>query len=269
MIIAATGTTGSIGHFLPVLEPGIRPLEIRLEVSEAEMISAAKSTDASALIHMAAMTSVSACEKDPARAREINVAGAVKLLRAAQRAGVKRFVQVSTSHVFRATSEPIELMPEQAGDAVAVYGRTKLEAELALSAAADDVGMELAIARVFSVIDPDMRPGFLFPELHRRARERDFSPLPGYANVRDFIQAREACEQVLKLAKVARLKHRIYHICTGHAQSVRELAVKVFAEYGIKETEMTAMFPAHSKDPLRESSNEKPNYMMSRPTAID
>lgn len=261
--VVCTGRTGSIGRFL---SNDVRGLRTRLEGSEAEMAAELEDLKASALIHLAAMTSVAECENNPQLAFERNVEGAARWFRAAARAGLRHFVHVSSAHVFRPTSDPEWLEPSREGDAVAVYGRTKLQAEIELKRLAASLGLRLSIGRVFSVIAPPegplLRPGFLHTELHRRARERDFSPMPGYKNVRDFIDTVTICRRLEAIARQCGAPggSAVYHVCSGEPLSVRDLAVRVFREYGIGELEMAPMFPQNS---------EKPNYLLSRPTPVD
>lgn len=263
-MIVCTGRGGSIGQFLSAEVLG---LKTRLEAKEEQMVEELQALGRmpSALIHLAAMTSVADCEKNPDLAFERNVAGAARWFQAAARAGVPHFVHVSSAHVFRPTKEPVWLEPMREGDAVAVYGRSKLEAERELKRLTLMLGARLSIARVFSVIAPPegplLRPGFLHTELHRRARERDFSPVLGYKNVRDFIDTATICRSLEAIARHpgAAGEAAVYHVCSGQPLSVRELAVRVFAGYGIVETEMEPMFPAN---------DDEPNYLMSRPTHL-
>ncbi len=53
------------------------------------------------VLHLAAMNARD-CAADPERARMVNVVGTGKLLAAAEKAGVRRFVYVSTAHVYGA-----------------------------------------------------------------------------------------------------------------------------------------------------------------------
>ena len=116
----------------------------------------------STVIHLAARAHI-LCDtvSDPMHAfREINVAGSVQLAKSAMRAGVRRFIYVSsvgvngrrTSRSFNETDAPAP---------VENYGRSKLEAELALRKLTFNSGMELVIVRPPLVYGPDCRGNFL------------------------------------------------------------------------------------------------------------
>lgn len=248
-MIVCTGGRGTIGQFLP--ESVVR-LETRLEDTvEARVEELRKLREVpSAFIHLAAFTSVKEAEENPSKAFELNVKGTVKWLEAASLVGIPRFISVSTSHVFKATHEPTRLGPSSETNATSVYGRTKAEAEKAVLAHSGST--RVTIARIFSVTSAKMRDGFLYPELLRRAREKDFKPLPGHQNVRDFIDAEAAAGELLKLAASVS-PPSIVHIA-GETKSVRELAEDVMGEQGISPERMASMFPP---------ATEPANYLIS------
>jgi len=108
---------------------------------------------------------------DPlAEFRRVNVAGTVRLAREAARAGVKRFVFVSSIKVsgegtrpgrpFRADDEP---------DPVDPYGVSKREAEDELRLVARETGLEVAIVRPVLVYGPGVKGNFhsMMRWLHR------------------------------------------------------------------------------------------------------
>jgi dTDP-4-dehydrorhamnose reductase len=78
------------------------------------------------VIHTAGLTSVEACERNPALAKEINVELSVNVAKATKQLGIK-LVHISTDHLFDGTKpnisedEPIVPLNE--------YGKTKAEAE--------------------------------------------------------------------------------------------------------------------------------------------
>jgi dTDP-4-dehydrorhamnose reductase len=78
------------------------------------------------VVHAAGMTSVEACERDPALARHVNVDLAVHVARACAQFGV-RFVQISTDHLF--SSGRLLVDEDQPVSPTNVYGQTKAEAE--------------------------------------------------------------------------------------------------------------------------------------------
>ena len=82
-----------------------------------------------------------------------------RLLEAAQRGKVGRFVQVSTSSVYGLHAVGDELMPTRP---VSPYGVTKLAAEQLVLAYMDTLGIPAVILRYFSVYGPRQRPDMAY-----------------------------------------------------------------------------------------------------------
>ncbi len=182
-LIALTGSTGFIGKFLlrELSHRGYRlrvllrrPSNIPLESASAVVGDlaqpqnmAAALADVSAVIHSAGIAhTMSGVPEDDYRM--LNTEATLRLARAAQRAGVKRFIFLSS---IRAQSGPAaeqvltEGLPPQPTDA---YGRSKLAAEQGLA----ELDMDWAALRLTLVYGPGVKGNMA--ELVRLAR----SPYP-------------------------------------------------------------------------------------------
>jgi len=211
------------------------PLKTRLEESLPVMkaeLNAVHSKIGS-FIHLAALVNVEECEKNSKLAWELNVGGAKKWFQAACDLEVKHFIYVSTSHVYAAPVEKVPIAEGAALGANSVYAQTKLEGERALAKmAARYPKTKLTIARVFSVLSPAMRKGFLLTKLHERAKSKNFSPISGLSNVRDFLKASEVVIKLCRLAEDLK-SSEIVNVCSGVGITVREIAEEVFRQYDI------------------------------------
>ncbi len=117
-----------------------------------------------AVVHSAARVHVmNESASDPlAEFRKVNVEGTLHLAREAARAGVRRFVFISSikvngegtvlGHPYRADDTPAPADP---------YGVSKLEAESQLKALAADTGMEVVVIRPPLVYGPGVKANFL------------------------------------------------------------------------------------------------------------
>jgi dTDP-4-dehydrorhamnose reductase len=138
-----TGGTGLLGRnwalvmrdrFAVVL--GTHEREVRVVGAATQRVDLASRDDiwraiddtrASALIHAAGMTSVEACERDPALARHVNVELSRNVAHACASSGVA-LAHISTDHLF---SSPRQLVSETEPVApMNVYARTKADAEV-------------------------------------------------------------------------------------------------------------------------------------------
>jgi dTDP-4-dehydrorhamnose reductase len=98
----------------------------------AQVAAAVERTRPEWIVLAAAYTDVDGCESDPERAFSVNRDGAVNVAEGARRAGV-RLLFLSSDYVFDGTKHsPYEIF--DARNPQSIYGRSKAEAELRLSA---------------------------------------------------------------------------------------------------------------------------------------
>jgi nucleoside-diphosphate-sugar epimerase len=150
--ILVTGSTGFVGRGLvPVLTAAghaVRPLDPAVDLGSSTDLGPAV-TGAGAIVHLAGRAHVLRDEAtDPLAAfRAVNRDGTVRLAEAAAKAGVRRFIFISSIGVlgestsgapFTATSRPAPVAP---------YAISKWEAEQELTRIARETGMEVVIIR--------------------------------------------------------------------------------------------------------------------------
>jgi dTDP-4-dehydrorhamnose reductase len=131
-----TGADGQVGRALQSLLPAARhATREQLDVTDRAGVHEAVA-GADVVVHLAAMTDVDRCEREPSLAEQVNGAGSRNVADAARAAGA-RVIGVSTDYVFDGTAagEYSEADPPRP---LSVYGRTKLAGELALLEAGDN-----------------------------------------------------------------------------------------------------------------------------------
>jgi dTDP-4-dehydrorhamnose reductase len=132
-----TGAAGQVGGFLAV-EAARRGYAVsalsRKDLDITDQAAVDRHIEgADVVVNCAAFTNVDAAESDPDAAHAINAAGPGNLARACARSGA-RLVHISTDYVFSGDlSRPYEI--SDATGPLNVYGRSKLDGELAVHAA--------------------------------------------------------------------------------------------------------------------------------------
>ena len=204
MKVAVTGANGFIGRNLcPALESGgIEVVRVvrRPEPGALAVGSIDGSTDWSAavhgvdaVIHLAARTHIlKETASDPLTAfREVNTDGTISLARQAARAGVRRFIFISSIHVHGLASgqKPFtvrdELHPHDA------YSTSKIEAEQGLWKTAQETGMEVVVIRPPLVYGPGVGANFL--RLMKLAGSGLPLPLASVRNRRSLVYVGNIC----------------------------------------------------------------------------
>jgi dTDP-4-dehydrorhamnose reductase len=131
-----TGGDGQVGRALRPLLPTARyATRDELDVTDRARTHEAIA-GADAVVHLAAMTDVDRCEREPRLAEEVNGAGSRNVAAAARAAGA-RVIGVSSEYVFDGTA-PGEYTEADQPRPLSVYGRTKLAGEEALLEAGDN-----------------------------------------------------------------------------------------------------------------------------------
>ncbi|PWF48897.1 UDP-glucose 4-epimerase family protein [Massilia glaciei] len=177
----------------------------------------------SVVVHLAARVHVmSDRDADPLRAyREVNLEGTMNLARQAVRAGVKRFVFVSSVKVngeataaapFSALDEPGPCDP---------YGQSKMEAERALLALARETGLEVVIVRPPLVYGPGVKANFL--SLMRLVRRGLPLPLGSVRNRRSMVALDNLVDLLIVCCTHPRAAGGIFMVSDGNDVSVAEL----------------------------------------------
>jgi UDP-glucose 4-epimerase len=188
MRIAVTGGCGFIGshvvdhlirdgHEVTVLDVGRTWLNPAAEYRHADIFDeaalAATMTGADAVFHLAGAADVNDVAADPVRAVRLNVEGTTRVLAAAVRAGVGRFVLASTVWVYGAAVGRGELTEDAPMDLRSpghVYVATKLAAELVVHSYREMYGQRFTILRYGIPYGPRMREALVVARFVRAAQ---------------------------------------------------------------------------------------------------
>lgn len=233
MSILLTGSIGFIG--VPLLKRmRARGLDVRtstFELLKPETVTREiQEVRPELVVHLAGLSHVPTCEKDPDQAFKVNRDGTHVLAEAlAEVSPRSRLIFTSTAQVYAGAegaeistqavfTESRRIAPQN------TYARTKWEAEEALRAVKKASGLNLTILRLFTHTHKSQSPDFFLPHIYSQLRagkteipvgnldlDRDFGALA------DLLDALEAV-----ISKP--LPGEVYNICSGRAKRLRKLA---------------------------------------------
>jgi nucleoside-diphosphate-sugar epimerase len=177
-----------------------------------------------AVIHLAARVHMMHdAAADPLSAyRETNVAGTVRIAKAAHAAGVRRFVFVSSIKAVGDTDPGRPLCESDEPVPTDPYGISKLEAERALFAYSRRTGLEIAIVRPPLVYGPGVRANFL--QLMRAIAIGVPLPLGSIAARRSLVFVDNLASVLIQCATDPRAAGETFHVTDGRDLSVTDLA---------------------------------------------
>lgn len=217
---------GTVGTYREA-HPRLENLNVRrLEIDSAESLAALLAEfEPEVLIHSWAMCDLDLCEQIPAMAEKVNIEGTETILKAAARVkNLKRFVYISTDHVF--DGESGYYSEEDAPVPKHVYGRTKLAAEKLVQAS----GLPWQI----------LRPGLVIGDsLQGRKGPRDFlltrikAGKPTHYFTDEWRTPIPAPEMARRVVDLACSEHSgIFHVAGAEIFSRYELAQKIARDNG-------------------------------------
>ncbi|RKP59417.1 NAD-dependent epimerase/dehydratase family protein [Pararobbsia silviterrae] len=169
---------------------------------------------------------------DPLAAfRAVNVEATLRVARAAARAGVRRFVYVSSIKALGEDSDPGRALresdPARPDDP---YGISKREAELALFELGRQTGMEIVVIRPPLVYGPGVGANFL--SLFRAVARGLPLPLGAASAPRSLVAVENLVSAMLACAEHPAASGEIFHVSDGHDVSVAELIELMAAALG-------------------------------------
>ena len=174
-------------------------LFVRGDIANADLVEhLCEQHEVDAILNLAAESHVDRSILGPGIFVETNVSGTQVLLEAARRAGVKRFVQVSTDEVYGSLgaegrfSEASSLRPSSP------YSASKTAADLLALAYHHTFGLDVIVTRASNNYGPYQFPEKLIPLMIANAL--DGKKLPVYGDgmqVRDWIHVEDHCAALL------------------------------------------------------------------------
>lgn len=290
--ILVTGGAGYIGSFTTrlLLEQGYEPVVLdNLSMGHREAVGSARFIKADllnksqldsvfqedsfdAVLHFAALASVSESVQDPARYYQTNVAGSINLLEAMLKSGVKKIIFSSSAAVY-GNPEETPIPESHPKNPINPYGQSKLVVEQILAGAAEAFGLGYVSLRYFNAAgasedgslgedhspETHLIPRILIAALGQIPQVEIFGtdyPTPDGTCIRDYIHILDlARAHILALAVISPGKGKVYNLGSERGYSVREV---IAAAEEITERKIpTAEAPRRPGDPpvLRASSD--------------
>lgn len=243
-VILVTGLSGFVGSYLAdrgdVVDLCVdgRPADlVRAEEVEAAVAQARPS----AVIHLAAQSSVAAALEDASPTYRVNFDGTHHLLRALQATGFRgRMLYVGSGDVYGAVApallpvaEDTPLRPRNP------YAVSKVAAEALCYQWSQTGPFEIVMARPFNHIGPRQSPAFAVADFarqvvaHRHGRGNGRLQVGDIDATRDFTDVRDIVRAYLDLLSRG-LNGEAYNVCSGTERSLRDIIEALFDVSGVR-----------------------------------
>lgn len=203
--------------------------------------------------------------EDPAGSYAVNVVGSLAVAEAARRCGARRLIFISSLAVYRFGSEVDPIAEEDPVGPESLYDRSKLDAELALTALCNAVGLELVILRLAGVYGPGRFRGGAWmgrrvQELVRSSQVRRRVHLDAAElGTNEYLYVKDAASAVVAACRTTGSLPPVLNIGPGRLTTASEVA-----------DALAEVFPGVVIDYATPASAAPPTYLARRaPLAID
>lgn len=180
-----------------------------------------------AVIHQAALVSVTRSVEDPVTVNRVNVTGTLNLLKAAVDSGVKKFLYASSSSVYGETEtlpkkETLNTLP------ISPYAVSKLAAENYCRAFAKVYGLNTVCLRYFNVYGPRQKYGHysgVIPTFIKKAMNNEPPVIYGDGlQTRDFTYVADVVQANFLCLKASVTPGEVFNAAAGNTITINELA---------------------------------------------
>jgi dTDP-glucose 4,6-dehydratase len=220
---------GNLANLEPVMHHP-RHRFVRGDVADPDAVAAVLGEGVDAVVNLAAESHVDRSIADAAVFLRTNVVGTQVLLDAARRAGVGRFLQVSTDEVYGSLGPAGAFTEESPLRPNSPYAASKAAADLLVRAAHHTHGLDVVVTRCSNNYGPYQFPEKLIPLFITNALADE--PLPLYGdgrNVRDWIHVADHCRGLDLVLRRGR-SGETYNIGGGNERENAEIAVLILRE---------------------------------------
>lgn len=202
-----------------------------------------------AVVHFAAESHVDRSILSPEPVFQTNLRGTFTLLEAARRAGVRRFVHISTDEVYGSVPPPHEATEDYPLRASSPYSAAKAGSDLLALSYWTTYKLPVIVTRASNNYGPYQFPEKLIPLMISNALEG--KPLPVYGDgmqVRDWLYVEDHCEAILTVLEKGR-DGEVYNIGGSRSLPNIEVVHKILEATG--QTEKLIQFvtdrPGHDR----------------------
>ena len=175
----------------------------------------------SKIIHMAALSDVDYCNKNPVKCYEVNVDGTKNMLELARKKDAE-FVFLSSSHIYGNSKKTI-LSETESGSPLSHYASSKKMSEILCETYSLTYGLDIRIARIFSVYGPNSSKSNLIFNIINQVLHNSQISLGNITPKRDFIFIDDLITGLLNIINSKKKGFDVYNLGTGKSTSISDL----------------------------------------------
>ena len=178
------------------------------------------------VLHLGALIPIPYSYRHPREYVAANVSGTLNVLEASRRAGVSRFVQVSSSEVY-GTAMTVPIAESHPLHPQSPYAATKVAADQLALSYWHSFETPVVIARPFNTFGPRQSARAVIPTIISQALSRDVIELGDMATTRDFLFVEDTAAGINRCSEVPGIEGQTFNLGTGREFSIEDVAKRV------------------------------------------
>jgi NAD dependent epimerase/dehydratase len=187
---------------------------------------------ADVVFHLAALIAIPHSYRSPESYIQTNVVGTHNLCQAGLKAGVRRFVQMSTSEVY-GTAEYVPMDEKHPLKAQSPYSASKIAADAVAASCHYAFGLPLVIARPFNTYGPRQSARAVIPAIiSQLAAGREEVELGDLTTTRDFTFVSDTCRALVAIASIEGHHGEVFNIGSNAEISIGDLFRALNEQFG-------------------------------------
>lgn len=185
----------------------------------------------STIIHLSAVSDVDYCQKNPLKSSEINIIGTQKILELARKNDSK-VIFLSTAHVFGKTKNSL-INENHSKSPQSIYAGTKLAGEALCESYSNSYGLDIGVARLFSVYGPNSPKHSVTESIIKQLISNNVIKLGTISSKRDFLYVKDAINAILLIMKKNH-NYNDYNVGSGKSHTINQIC-KILKDVSKKE----------------------------------
>ena len=230
--ILITGHDGFLGsHLVSDLQANFNVIGISKKIKKSQNITQFKKdirkvsnldvpTKINSIIHLAAITDVAYCQKNPKKCFDVNVNGTQNILELARKKDSK-IIFFSTSHVY-GIPKKLPVKEDHPKNPTSIYSGSKLASEVICESYSRTYGLDVSVARLFSVYGPKSPSHLVTNNIIDQLLKNKIIKLGNVNAQRDFIYVDDVIKAIKIILKMTH-GYEEYNIGTGKSYSILQI----------------------------------------------
>ena len=174
----------------------------------------------SSIIHLAALTDVDFCQKNPAECFQANVYGTQNILEITRKINAN-FIYLSTNHVY-GPPKKLPIREDHPKNPVSIYATSKLLGEIICQSYAKNYGINVSVIRLFSVYGPNSAKHLVTTKIISQILKNSSIQLGNLFPKRDFIYIDDVISAIELILKKTR-GYNEFNVGNGKSYSILKL----------------------------------------------